>query len=536
MQTAESKWYIYTIIGVLSLFSICVCWQPLTLSIDSLYGFLTYKGTLLTGQFNSVADVSPANINQVDATFVTWWSPGQWLVPGLFTYTTGMRPGVATILITILFSISGLAGYYKVFMLYRFSAAISSLALLLICLSDTFYYSFIVYQGGEILSFGIFPWFLLYVSKTQKVTAGSLVLLSLFFIACFIAKTTLLVYCSVVLLYKVIEPTLQELIRAKRFVFRPAQLYYVLPILFCTILIYTCFFNRNTEQVPSLVTRLKISPDDFLVPLSSPLSSILSLQTLILNTGRWFKGAGANVETVRSIISVLYLLLTVAVGWIGYQILRNRSIAVDYKKLLLTVYGGVACFFIFAYSMNTNIDFSARHFKLLGYLFIPGLLMVLQQYLRPGYLTALTGIAGILLLAGFIFLKQKWSAGNYIGDNYFYRNHAILKERDRLDEASYHALMDIQHRVLNQPADRNAVFFIEANSDVALEIPASCIMKTPITRSVKTYHGKGPVVIACISKQTMVAEPGLLQQVFPDYTEFRLLEETATYRYYRADQ
>ena len=130
--------------------------------------FLAYKGTLQTGRFNVMQLVSPEDISTIQNHFVAWWSPGQWMVPGLLHSLLGCRLGVASIIITVLFSLIGLYGFYRLYRYFEFSIPITITALLIIVLSDAFYTSYIIYQGGEILSFGVFPWFLLFVVKLNK--------------------------------------------------------------------------------------------------------------------------------------------------------------------------------------------------------------------------------------------------------------------------------------------------------------------------------------------------------------------------------
>jgi hypothetical protein len=146
----------YLFIFLLSLACVLLFFYPLIVSIDSIEGFLVYKGTVQSGAFNCRAEISYVNLNLDDLIFVSWWSPGQWLCPGLFSYLLGIKLGVSAIIITILCSISGFVGFYKLFRFFEFSKEISLYSLLLIFCSYTFFYSFIVYQGGEILSFGIF--------------------------------------------------------------------------------------------------------------------------------------------------------------------------------------------------------------------------------------------------------------------------------------------------------------------------------------------------------------------------------------------
>src|SRR5258705_10142996 len=95
--------------------AICLFFNPLIPSTDSIYGFLAYKGSLYAHAFNIIADVSPDNINNTDKSFVSWWSPGQWLLPASLNYLFGLRLGVASIFITLIFCTAGLWGYYKLF-------------------------------------------------------------------------------------------------------------------------------------------------------------------------------------------------------------------------------------------------------------------------------------------------------------------------------------------------------------------------------------------------------------------------------------
>src|ERR1700704_1664986 len=120
--------------------------SPLILSTDSVCGFLAYKGSMQTGSFNVVTTVSEHDINQFRNEFVSWWSPGQWMVPGLINYVTGTRLGIACIITTVLFSVAGILGYYRVFNYYGFPERITAVSLLIIFLSSNFNYSYIVYQ------------------------------------------------------------------------------------------------------------------------------------------------------------------------------------------------------------------------------------------------------------------------------------------------------------------------------------------------------------------------------------------------------
>src|SRR5262249_49136435 len=59
---------------------------PPTIVSDSGVGFLALRSMLEGGPFNSITAPDPANIANDVAIFLTWWSPGQYLVPGSFIW------------------------------------------------------------------------------------------------------------------------------------------------------------------------------------------------------------------------------------------------------------------------------------------------------------------------------------------------------------------------------------------------------------------------------------------------------------------
>jgi len=518
---------VYVTVALLSFFCLYLFWKPLILTIDSIYGFLAYKGTLQTGQFNVIAVVAPENINQVQTHFVSWWSPGQWLAPGLFQYGAGIRPGIAAILVTVLFSVSGLAGYYKLFTFYRFPPGISLMALFCITISSSFFRNYILYQGGEIISFGIFPWFLLYLLRLKELTLGKGILLTLFFLACFVAKTTLVIYCAAALIYKMVENGLQGFARTRQITaLRQINGYYAFPLAISLAVIQ--FFFLDKGPVPVVVNKLNVSLPDVFIPLSSPLSSTFIVEPAIIGLTR--RGIADN-GSVSSLGGMIYLGLAIVVIGIGYRIIKSKAINDDYKWLLITLYGGVSAFLIFSYAMDTNIDYSSRHSKLVGYFFLPGFLTVLLQYAKKRWLNIGLGIAGVAAIAYFIYGKENWTKNRYPGISYFYRGFDPGKPRDEMDQASYKKLVSLNRYYNGSAYAGPVVFYVEASIDAAIDMEGKYIIKEPPKKSV-SYAGHGPVIVACISKKTLLTEPGLLQQVFPDYQGFRLLDQTANYQYF----
>ncbi len=186
--------YLWLLLFLITCFVIYCFSRPLVLSVDSAYGFLAYRGTLFFRQFNVMQEIPVNNMGRIDPVFMSWWSPGQWLFPGILNAVFGIRLGIAAILVSLMALVMGFFGYFRVFRFFNFSVTISLLSLLIIFSSSTLYYSLIIYQGGEILEFAFFPWFLLYVMRIRKISAWNLLGTAALFLLCFIAKTTLLIY------------------------------------------------------------------------------------------------------------------------------------------------------------------------------------------------------------------------------------------------------------------------------------------------------------------------------------------------------
>src|SRR5215467_8467587 len=105
----------YLLIALFIFATAYLFFRPLIVSIDSIQGFLAYKGTIQTGEFNVRAEVSPSDINKDNLFFVSWWSPGQWMFPVFFCYIMHLNLGISAVIVTILSSVAGVFGFYKVF-------------------------------------------------------------------------------------------------------------------------------------------------------------------------------------------------------------------------------------------------------------------------------------------------------------------------------------------------------------------------------------------------------------------------------------
>ena len=80
---------------------------------DSAFGFLVLKSMEEGAGFNTGSMPDPENIAEDRQEFMTWWSPGQYLVPSFVTQL-GLIFGRAIVLTVLLSTILGLWGWLRV--------------------------------------------------------------------------------------------------------------------------------------------------------------------------------------------------------------------------------------------------------------------------------------------------------------------------------------------------------------------------------------------------------------------------------------
>ena len=491
--------------------------HPLIPSIDSVAGFLTYKGSLATGNFNYYTDVSSIDINKDDSWFVSWWSPGQWLFPAIFNYFFGLSFGAASIIVTVAGALLGMFGFYKLFTSLGFEKKISIASLCVIFCSYTFFYSFVVYQGGEILSFAIFPWFALTVVKSESPSFKMLSWVLVLFLLCFIAKTTLLIYCIMILIYKSITGIIKNKKQRQDNPNIFKQFLYLLPGIIASFFIYFSFLARGVT--PAAAKYPDLSFQDVLIPVASPLLGNLSVQQVITKT--------LNEHSEYYVLTLC--VITVFLFIIFRSIIRSNCLFNEYKTFFFTLYGGVAAFFIFIYFIDIPVDYSSRHFKFLGYLLIPGIITLLVNKIKQLNLNIFSLLTCLLGVLSFIYIKQGWIRERFISSQYFYRNFDNKELVDKLDVQSYKELMV----KAGSMTTKNDIIYVDANADVEMDLIQRVITQRLVDGSIAAvYKGKGPQILACILKETYDLNNNKLKELFPDYKKFELVGETNFYLFF----
>ena len=127
---------------------------------DAGWGFLAWRSMQAGAAFNTYYTPDPADLSKDIAPFLAWWSPGQYLVPGVIGLT-GLKVGQAIAITAGLSLFAFLSG--TAVLMRRFGQPPLA-ALLAVLFLAAFRFSsapFSVYTGGEILILAALPWFVL---------------------------------------------------------------------------------------------------------------------------------------------------------------------------------------------------------------------------------------------------------------------------------------------------------------------------------------------------------------------------------------
>ena len=129
-----------------------------TMFSDSAWGFFGwYSSAGLPLNFS--AGVDAANIARDESGFMGWWTPGQHVLPGLVE-KMGLDLGLAIVAVVTVFSLLGLLGWFALYRAFGFPVETSAIAVAIVACTHHFALPFTNYNGGEILLFGVAPWFL----------------------------------------------------------------------------------------------------------------------------------------------------------------------------------------------------------------------------------------------------------------------------------------------------------------------------------------------------------------------------------------
>lgn len=481
---------------------------------DPGWGFLTWKSIQHGGNFNMLPEPDSDNIAKDTYRFLTWWSPGQYLIPGGIAAFTGLKIGWGMVITSIIFTISGVAGFYFLFDKLGFNRKITLLSVLVLCSQIQTLLPLLVYNGGEPLIFGVAPWFL-YCCLDFKLKPFRLLLLILLSWIGFIAKSSFLLitisgFLFIFFKWISIKPTFKELaIKTSWLLF--AGLMIVIPIFF--------LFLQKGDNPSTGAKGFSITVMNFLFPAAIPFLGAFSVDEIF---NRFFHPN--YIAILPPSDALFYGLAFLLVIFLLAKIYLNRIGSVSYRCLLFTTYFFFLFFFLMQYCRHAAISMEGRHYHILSLLFIPGVLQLINQT----KITAVKRASQLLVLATCLYT---WN--NYFHHLKLNRNEALSANtrvhQDLLDNQTLLKLHQLDNQYQHQ------ALFVVMSPEIGLEIEQNRILVMSFDGIAKgqdeeTYDGRVKKLFLFVpTLYTKGKSAQLIKSAFTDYKSFR--EEKISDRY-----
>jgi hypothetical protein len=355
---------------------------PPTMVSDSGVGFLALRNMFGGGAFNTVATPDPTNIANDVVTFLTYWSPGQYILPGLFIWL-GTSYGLAVSLTTVMATLIGVAGWIQVARSFAVSPFVLSVFVLGL---STFPYvtdRFLMYWGGELLLFATAPWSLYamrFAANKPAILCFTVSLLSATVL--FFAKLTgLVVFATNVAAISLLALAQRRLNTS------------TIAMWVASAIAALCFMMFWVARGPAFVTESTAPFSWFLIWFSMTAAAFSGIYGLDLFFGHpWMH---LNFQWAIELLTPLGLLL---MGWVWYQLRLTpyRNMAALLLSIILIYAIAVAT--ALRDLRGVDISFEDRHFRYAGILCFLLLLTAVDQWRQPWAKSVVWSVVIVLVL------------------------------------------------------------------------------------------------------------------------------------------
>ena len=499
--------------------SVFVFIHPMAIFPDPSWGFQVMRSMEHGGGFNLKIAPDQGNIANNYSEFLSWWSPGQYLLPYFFKSLFGLNIGQACAITIGFCEVLGIFGFYHFFRKAGFTKTISAVSIAFIA-SQLFYVTpFVFYNGGEVLLFGFGGWFLYGCLKFVQPKSWKMALFIILsgWIGFFCKSSFIWIYAASLCFIWIRASRTQRL---GKWLINAVWL--GVPAITSFAVIYLAYLSKGHNPA-SAGNGLKLLWETFAFPLASPLIAGFSIDELV--HGFLFHPDGA-MFTYTNAVAIIAVLAASSIYVIS-RILKTVPSA-DYRLMLVVFYVVSTLFFSVSFLRQVAISFEGRHFRMMGLLFIPGAVYLVGELLRP-----------YRLIFGLLWVFILFSSLTYLINGY-----KVNKEEGA------HGSAGITQQFLDQPAldelarldntSRNAIF-VFISPDLGLEVKHNrFITLDPISQQMKINYEdyqhcghSGPLYIFLPSRYKG-AKATMIMKSFEDYKGFRFTQLSEDYVLYAA--
>ena len=492
---------------------------PPALFPDPANGFQVLRSMQTGSSFNVFTSPDQSDISQNYSEYITWWSPGQYLAPYFFQLFFNLNLGKAIAITITLSEFSGLAGLYFFFKKIGFSSIIATSSLVLIICQLAFFIPHVYYNGGETLLFAFEGWFLYGCASLNKTDLKLILFIVLSgWIGFFFKSSFIWVYfCGLCCLWIRVasqQPGILKWIKK--------GLWIGLPAILSLLTIYLLFLSRGLN--PATTSKgLILTPQTLGFPLASPVLSGFSIDDLCNGLIYHLGKPVFNNQWSIIILILLALLSSILIYCIIYYVPK-----INYKVFILVFYCGSLIFFGSAYLFRLNISYEARHFRIIGLLFTPGLIYLLAR------LKVVYQLFFVVLIIGIACCSINYTIKGYQINNSLTAKGVTGVSQPNIDQLSLDHILELDKK------SRNATFVFVSN-DIGLEVIHNRIITLQpigndliINQDDYRYEGHaGPLYILLPENYNGPKEKMILK-AFPGYKGFNVSMLSDNYVLYSA--
>ena len=452
---------------------------------DQGMGFLAFEAWKHGGPFNTVPVPDPANIALERGFFVAWWSPGQYLVPGLFQ-AMGFDLGHAMTITLALCAVIALVGLYLLYSQWGFPPLSIAVTLLLLVSTRLFSHQFDIYGGGEVLITALTPWFLLLLFRLRDFTPLQAAVLLVAIVVLTVAKLSGLVFgiASIgavglldlwsarpkelqgpVLGVGLVTTTIKLVMRDLRLGFRGKILNIGIALAVFAVLFQIFWLSRG--ETPTTAAANVFSPGKLL---THSIPAFVACFTSILSIGDF--SAATLMHPGHVIFQQrypFYLIVALPVGVLAYvvgrQIARSHP---DYFRFAATLTIVFWLVMTVVYVRGGEVTLEDRHFRQIGMVLAIGIVHAVLNWRRlPAF--AMAGLALVLCAYGGASYLVKLRANTHAAKGGMGFRHLVLSPSG----------LDFIRTRLNTPPGGNALVVVPS-AEIELEFTTRRTMEIAV--------------------------------------------------------
>jgi len=508
------------IAAVLLIIGVALFFIPPALFTDPSQGFQVLQSMQHGGGFNNLISPDQGDISQNYTQFLTWWSPGQYLVPYFFQLISGSNLAHGIVIATVLAEFLGLAGLYRFFKKIGFTPVIAAVSLVFIVCQVVFMVPHVYYSGGEILIFAFEGWFL-YGCVALKQADWKLFLFVLLsgFVGFFFKSSFLWMYGAGVLCLWI---RLGQGSKAWGTWIKNGAWIGVAAIVAVGVIDH--FYIAKGDSPITGAAGLKLTAETFSYPLASPVLAGFSLDDMFNGLVDHF-GKPLMSDTWCLVVLLAAALVSILLLW---QILRRVNNP-TFRLFLAVFYAAAVLFFGISYLRQLNISMEARHFRIIGLLITPGIIYIVAE-LKIQY----------KLIFGLVFLFNAAYSFSYLINGYKI-NHRLARgntgiTQPNIDQAAL-------NRVLQLDRQNRNITFVFIGDDIGLELQHNRYLSLPpIPDSLKIntddyeYEGFGGPLYIVLPETYNGPKEKMVMKSFPNYAGWNVSMIDNDYVLYVADR